>query len=82
MLIKEKQWIKHYNTFINGYNLNDGGDNHNYAINKTKKEIFCYDLQGKFLYKYESLSQAERETGVPNSNISRAAKTGGKAGNF
>lgn len=82
LLSKEKKWIKYYGTFQNGYNLNDGGDNHEYAINITKKKIFCYDLNGNFIQSYESLSQAERDTKIPNSNISRAAKNNSRAGKF
>lgn len=75
---KEKYWISHYNTFLNGYNLNDGGDNSHFAIAKTKKEVYCYNLNGEFLKQYESLSDAERQTGINNSNISRAIKTQGR----
>ena len=79
---REKYWISFYDTYNHGYNLNDGGDNHKFAIAKTKKEIYCYDLNGNFLKKYESLSDAERDTGISNSNISRAVKTNGRTKNF
>ena len=46
LLEREKYWIKFYNTYENGYNLNDGGDNSKYAIEKTKKKVYCYNLQG------------------------------------
>lgn len=82
LLEKEKYWIKYFNTYPNGYNLNDGGDNHAFAITKTKKDIYCYDLEGNFLQKYDSLSEAERITGIANSNISRAAKNKGKTLNY
>lgn len=75
---KEKYWIAVYNTYLNGYNLNDGGDNSKYAIEKTKKVVYCYNLNGEFLTEYESLSEAERQTGISNSNISRAIKTKGR----
>lgn len=79
---KEEYWIKVFNTFHNGYNRNQGGDNNEQAVAKTKKKIFCYSLQGIFICSYSSLSEAERMTKVPNSNISRAAKKQGKAGDY
>lgn len=75
---KEKYYIDYYDTYENGYNQNSGGDNNEQAINVTKKEIFCYDLEGNFIKKYNSLSDAERELNICNSNISRAAKTNGR----
>lgn len=75
---QEKYWINFYHTYPDGYNLNDGGDNSKYAIAKTKKTIYCYDLEGNFLAEYESLKEAQRQTGIDNSNISRAAKTQGR----
>lgn len=79
---KEKYWISYYDTYNHGYNLNDGSNNHMYATEKTKKEIFCYDLEGNFIKKYLSLSDAERDTNIDNSNISRAAKTNGRTKNY
>ena len=75
---REKYWIAYYDTYHNGYNLNDGGDNSFYAVEKTKKIIYCYDLEGNFIAEYKSMKEAEKETGIPNSNISRAAKTNGR----
>lgn len=72
---KEPEWIKYYNSYKDGYNENPGGiDSNLQAIKKTRKEIYCYDLNGNFIKKYNSISEAERETGIPNSNISKAAK--------
>ena len=76
---KETEWIQYYNSYKNGYNENPGGINNNLqAIEKTKKDIYCYDLEGNFIKKYNSLSEAEQELGIPNSNISRAAKNKGR----
>ena len=82
LLEREKYWIKFYNTYENGYNLNDGGDNSKYAIEKTKKKVYCYNLQGEFLTEYDSISEAERQTGISNSNICRAIKTCGRTQKF
>lgn len=79
MYKKEPEWIAYYNSYKDGYNANPGGPDSNIAaINATKKDIYCYDLNGNFIKKYNSLSEAERETGIDNSNISRAAKTQGR----
>lgn len=76
---REPYQIKYYNAYTNGYNKNPGGIEGNLqAIEVTKKEIYCYDLNGNFIKKYDSLSDAERELKISNSNISRAAKTNGR----
>lgn len=79
---RERYWIEYYGSFVDGYNKNDGGDNSIYATAQTKKPIYCYNLNGEFIKKYESLSDAERDTGISNSNISRAAKTKGRTKNY
>lgn len=78
LLEREKYWIALYDTYENGYNMNDGGDNSRFAIAKTKKTVYCYDLEGNFITEYESLNEAERQTGINNSNISRAIRTCGR----
>lgn len=81
---KEEYWIKYYDSFHQGYNKNQGGDNVEHATCKTQKQIFCYDLEGNFVASYKSLSEAEKETKIPNSNISKAARGEGRkrAGNY
>lgn len=75
MYKKEPYWIKVFEGYSKGYNKNLGGDTANLqAVEKTKKPIYCYDLNGNFIKRYDSLSEAERDTGVPNTNISRNAK--------
>lgn len=74
---KEKYWINYYNTDKIGYNQKDIGFNI-YAVETTRKNIYCYDLEGNFIQKYNSLAEAERLSGIDNSNISRAAKTHGR----
>ena len=72
---REPYWIEYYNAYKEGYNENPGGLLGNLqAIEATQKEIFCYDLDGNFIAGYESISEAERQTGVANSNISKAAR--------
>ena len=83
----------------NGYNIACGGDNHaqneeaiykmKLAKNKNKdnydfyKEVFQYDKDGCFIAKFESLREAERETGISRRNISACCKgTAKSAGGF
>lgn len=35
----------------------------------TKKKIKQYDISGKLIKTYESMTQASKETGIPESNI-------------
>lgn len=80
---KEEYWINFYNTYKDGYNQNPGGAVAIQAVEKTRKIVYCYDLQGNFIKKYNSVSEAEQETKVPNSNISKAARgERAKAGNY
>lgn len=79
---KEEFWIKHFDTYNNGYNQNSGGDNVEHAVKVTKKSVYCYDLNGRFMKEYDSLCEAERQTGIGNSLISRAIKTNGRTKNY
>ena len=40
---------------------------------RQQKEVYQYDFQLNFIKKYESVSEAEKESGVNASNISKAA---------
>lgn len=82
MILKEEYWIQFYDSFKNGYNQNSGGDNVEQATNITKKNIYQYNLKGEFIKAYDSLSEAERQTGIDNGLISRAAKTNGRTKDF
>lgn len=80
---KEIYWIKQYDSYNNGYNKSEGGTAWNSAAGDANKiEIFCYDLEGNFLKKYESLTEAGLELGIDSPNISRAAKTQGRTNNY
>lgn len=80
---KESYWIEFYKSNLNGYNKSAGGNAWPDKITESnKKEIFCYDLDGNFIKKYNSLSDAERELNINNSNISRAAKNQGRTLNY
>lgn len=75
MYSKEYEWIKYYDSYKNGYNNNSGlKDGAPSSLNLTKKKIYCYDLDGNFIKAYDGLKDAELELGIPNTNISKAAR--------
>lgn len=78
---REIYWINYFNSTNNsiGYNLTKGG-NTNYPSEETvKKKILSskkvkvaqYDLQGNFINKFESVKEASRQLGIPNTDIHR-----------
>ena len=69
---KEIYWIDYYDSFYNGYNSTTGGQ---YGHTKGNvRPVRQYDLNGKFLQEYESLTEAERQTGISASTIGIACK--------
>lgn len=79
---KEKYYINKYNSLVpNGYNMILGGSNG--AGLGRAISINQYDMSGHYIRTYQSISEAERITGINNSNISSCCK--GKrnyAGNY
>lgn len=84
---KEKSHIASFksNDRVFGYNLTRGG-NYEFLItpeitrnkiqaNTRKKKVSCYDLTGKLLQIYESLSAAERNLNIPVQDIIRCCKS-------
>lgn len=68
----EKYYIQFYNSFKpNGYNMTTGGDGNS---NQQAKPIVCLTLDGKFVKKYNSAAQAEREDGFTNSTVLMCCK--------
>jgi hypothetical protein len=74
--------IKH--AFANGLNrspkamLGKFGENHN-----RSKAVIQYDLEGSFVARYGSMSEANRETGVKVSSISNCCRgTSNKSGGY
>lgn len=73
--IKEKYYIKLFNTKCpNGYNMTDGGD---YAPIPKMVPVYCFDMSGNFIARYESIAEAERNTGVCHSKICALWNPGG-----
>lgn len=71
-------YIEEYDSFKNGYNLTTGGRNNictcfkkesDYNIKNNKKSICMYDLYGKFIAKYDSMTQCAKANGFTLSKI-------------
>lgn len=68
---REIYWIQYYDSFLNGYNMTLGGE----ACNGTNdKEIYQYTLLGELIKKYNSAHEADRETGIPFTNICKVCR--------
>lgn len=67
---KEKEYIKRYNSFVNGYNLTEGGTGGNTRFNRILNfEKFCFAYFGN--KKYEGMcNKTGRLLGVDSSTIS------------
>ena len=63
---REIYWINKYDSFINGYNLTSGGGN----TESFSKSVIQFDMNGKELNRYFSISEAETITGINYSMIS------------
>lgn len=63
---REIYWIDKYDSFINGYNLTHGGGN----TEAFSKSVIQFDMNGKELNRYFSISEAETTTGINYSMIS------------
>lgn len=66
---REKFWIKHFDTFKNGYNSTEGGDTVAPDI-VSKRQVICYDTKEVF----ESTIAAAEKYQVAHTNISRACR--------
>lgn len=70
---KEQFYIEYYNSLIpNGYNMIAGGSN-GAGLNKAKP-VNQYDMTGKYITTYSSITEAELKTGINNSNISSCCR--------
>ena len=72
---REKYWISFYDTYKNGYNMTKGGEGGPACGHRRK--VIQYDINGNFIALYDSITQAEKELGIKNSNITRVCQ--GKA---
>ena len=70
--IKEKYYIDYYNSKVpNGYNIANGGEG---GSNWNLQPIVMLDLKGKFIKRYDYITQCEIETGLNHSTISACCK--------
>lgn len=70
---KEQYYIQYYNSLVpNGYNMIEGGSNG--AAKAKRKPVNQYTLTGEYIQTFESASEAERQTGINNSNIISCCK--------
>lgn len=65
---REKYWIQYYNTYVDqgGYNLTLGGEQ---CSDSLKIPCYQYDLNGKFIKEYSSISEAARAMNGQHTNI-------------
>lgn len=59
--IREKYWVKYYNSYLNGYNSDEGGRANNYLF-KPVLQISMKDLT--ILHKFDNISLAEITVGT------------------
>lgn len=75
---KEKTLIKEYKSNIPkyGYNIESGGNDARKNIFNTKLSIpvHMYGLDGKYIKTFPSVMEAQRQTGISNSNIAACCK--------
>lgn len=55
-------------------NLTEGGDGHPYSSPKSWKAVSCYELDGTFIKKFKSLTEASKEYKCSTANISGCCK--------
>lgn len=77
----EKYLISKYNTINDGYNITEGGYTSNPKMSteerrkssKRNQKIYRYNLDGKYIDMFFSMSEAERQTWVLSSSIGSCA---------
>lgn len=74
--LKEKYWIKFYDSYYNGYNMTEGGEDSLWkeAIKKTSKVVQQYDKNNNFIKEYKSAHEAQQITGICFSNICKVCR--------
>ncbi len=84
LIEKEQQYLNLYKSFNgNGYNISNSAvgpkgvkrsDLINYNIKNKSKPVFQYDLQGKFIKKWDSVSEAAKILNVKKYGISKCCR--------
>lgn len=62
----EVKWIKHYNSYHNGYNCTEGGDESHIHLGQP---VELYDLNGKYVTEYPNITEAAKAIGVSRNTI-------------
>lgn len=77
----ERYFIRQYNSIENGYNLDEGGiyvkltkEQVQKGVEKRKKAILAYDLDGQFIGEYDSAKDAENSLQISASSICNVLK--------
>ena len=63
---KEKEWIKYYDSYYNGYNATLGGDESHIHLGDP---IEVYNLQGQYITTYPNITEAAKAIGVSRNTI-------------
>lgn len=72
LVLREAYWIKHYDSYNNGYNMTEGkGEGNSTSFNA--RPVKQYSLSGTFIAQYSSCGEAEAKTGIKCSNIQKVA---------
>ena len=84
LLEKEFYWINYLDSYTNGFNCTDvckkpksfklKSEQIQKRIEKSSKKVICLDLEGNFLRKYSSLSEAAKAINDQTTNISSCCK--------
>lgn len=69
---KEKYYIDKFNSIKNGYNVQEGGINHR-PITK-RKIVYQFDLKGKFIKKWSSITEAGETLNIALGSIVKVCK--------
>lgn len=61
---RERFWISHYNSYLNGYNMTPGGKTTIAAYTERARPVEQYDLFGNHIYTFASIAEARKSTGI------------------
>ncbi len=63
---REVYWIKVFNTYHNGYNATEGGDESHIHLGKP---VELFDFNGKYITEYPNITEAAKALGVSRNTI-------------
>lgn len=62
----EVKWIKHYDSYKNGYNETEGGDESHIHLGKP---VELYNMEGNYIIEYPNITEAAKALGVYRGTI-------------